>query len=393
MSINAPPKAQLVWAKGVDMAGSMRQRGENSWLLTAYVGWDATAKKRRYVTMTVHGGKRQAEKALADFVSEVNKQQHAAAAVESGTLTVKQVLDQWLEARRQVLSPSTVDRYQVAIKHVESAAIGKLTVAKLRPHHVEDLYSDLLAKGQSGSSIRKVHWAMRQSLAWAYRRGYTVLIATDGIELPPLGEHKVSPPASSDVRTLVEHALASDPDWGTAIAFVAWTGCRRGEVCGLRWKHVDLDAKSALIAQSVVSVPGGVQVKGTKTGEVRRIALGTKTVALLRAHRERSEGRAAACETTLSPDSYIFSPSADGGSPYNPHTMTRVFIEMCVAAKVPHMRLHDLRHHSATALLKAGSSVGEVMDRHGWKTVEMVNRYRHLLEATDTRAAEALENL
>ncbi len=375
------------------MSGSMRQRGESSWLLTAYVGWDATAKKRRYMTKTVHGGKRQAEKALADFVSEVNKQQHAAAAVESGALSVKEVLDRWLEARRKVLSASTVDRYQVAIKHVEFASIGKLPVAKLRPHHIEDLYTDLLAKGQSGSSIRKVHWAMRQSLAWAHRRGYTVLIATDGIELPPLGERKISPPDSRDVRTLVEHALASDPEWGTAIAFVAWTGCRRGEVCGLRWKDVDLDRKSVLIAQSVVSVPGGVEVKGTKTGEVRRIALGTKTVAILRAHQERCEERATACKTTLSPDAYVFSPSADSGNPYNPHTMTRVFIEMCDTAKVPHMRLHDLRHHSATALLKSGSSVGEVMDRHGWQTVEMVNRYRHLLEAQDARAAEALENM
>jgi hypothetical protein len=43
--------------------------------------------------------------------------------------------------------------------------------------------------------------------------------------------------------------------------------------------------------------------------------------------------------------------------------------------------------------MKSGSSVGEVMDRHGWKTVEMVNRYRHLLEAQDARAAEALENM
>lgn len=375
------------------MAGSMRRRGESSWLLTTYVGWDPISKKRRYVTRTVHGTKRQAEKSLADFVSEMNKQQRAAAAVESASLSVKAVLDQWLQARRQVLSPSTVDRYQVAIKHVASSLVGNLPVAKLRPHHIEDLYTDLLTKGQSGSSIRKVHWAMRQALAWAHRRGYCIIIATDGIELPPLGERKVSPPASRDVRTLVEHALASDPDWGTAIAFVAWTGCRRGEVCGLRWMDVDFDGKSALIAQSVVSVPGGVQIKGTKTGEMRRIALGTKTVAILRAHQVRCETRAAACEATLAPDAYVFSPSADCGSPYNPHTMTRVFVEMCHAAKVPDMRLHDLRHHSATALLKMGASVGEVMDRHGWKTVEMVNRYRHLLEARDARAAEALENV
>ena len=54
------------------------------------------------------------------------------------------------------------------------------------------------------------------------------------------------------------------------------------------------------------------------------------------------------------------------------------------------MRLHDLRHHSATALLKNGVNVGEVMDRHGWKTLEMVSRYRHLMEAKDRNAAEAL---
>ena len=54
------------------------------------------------------------------------------------------------------------------------------------------------------------------------------------------------------------------------------------------------------------------------------------------------------------------------------------------------MRLHDLRHHSATALPKNGVSVGEVMDRHGWKTLEMVSRYRHFMEAKDRTAAEAL---
>jgi site-specific recombinase XerD len=56
------------------------------------------------------------------------------------------------------------------------------------------------------------------------------------------------------------------------------------------------------------------------------------------------------------------------------------------------MRLHELRHHSATTLLKSGASVGEVMDRHGRQTVEMVNRYRHLLAAQDSAAAKALEN-
>jgi integrase len=89
---------------------------------------------------------------------------------------------------------------------------------------------------------------------------------------------------------------------------------------------------------------------------------------------------------------YVFSPDVAGRRPYNPFTITRNFVSACRAAGVSPIRLHDLRHHSATTLLKQGVSVGEVMDRHGWRTVEMVNRYRHLLEAKDAKAAEALEN-
>ena len=102
----------------------------------------------------------------------------------------------WLDAKSVRLSPVTVDRYKVAINHIEPA-IGSMRVARLRPHHIEDLYDALLSKGQSGASIRKVHWALRQSLAWAHRRGYTAIVATDGIELPALGERKIQPSAET----------------------------------------------------------------------------------------------------------------------------------------------------------------------------------------------------
>jgi integrase len=113
---------------------------------------------------------------------------------------------------------------------------------------------------------------------------------------------------------------------------------------------------------------------------------------LLRLHKKRCDEWAAACDATLDATAYVFSPDAAGRRPYNPHTITRVFVDACAAAGVPAMRLHDLRYHSTTTLLKQGAAVGEVMDRHGWRTVEMVNRYRHLLEAKDIEAAKSLEN-
>jgi integrase len=162
---------------------------------------------------------------------------------------------------------------------------------------------------------------MRQSLAWAHKRGYTAIVATDGVDLPPLDERKVDPPSSADVRKVLEHLLTNDPEWGTLIAFVAWTGCRRGEVCGLHWEDIDLDAGNLLIRRAVSAVPGGWLEKGTKTGDVRRIAIGPRTVVFLRDHRERCVERATACGAELRASAYVFSPDAAGLRPFNPHTM------------------------------------------------------------------------
>jgi integrase len=375
-------------AQGAAMPGHMQQRGPSTWRLHAFVGKDGNGRKR-YTSKTFHGTKKEAAIALAAFVTEVSKEKSVSSPAES--ITVLQTLSKWLDSRRVRLSPATTDRYRVAIKHVEPV-IGSMRVARLRPHHIEDLYRALVAEGQSGSSIRKVHWALRQSLAWAHRRGYVSIIATDGIELPPLGARKMEPPSSDDVRTVIEYLLATDPDWGTLVAVIAWTGCRRGEVAGLRWEDVDFKQSNLLIRRSVAAVPGGSQVKGTKTGDMRCIAIGPKTIKLLKGHRKRSDLRAKNCGAKVESSSYIFSPDLAGKRPYNPYTITRTFVGACAEAGVPRMRLHDLRHHSATTLLKSGASVGEIMDRPGWRTVEMVNRYRHLLEAQDPAAAKALEN-
>lgn len=368
------------------MAGHLQARGDGAWRLHAYIGRDSAGRKR-YASRTFRGTRRQAERALAAFVTEVERDRTADSAAE--VLTVSQVLSRWLASRAPALSPVTVERYRIAFKQVEPA-LGTMQVRRLRPHHVEDLYAAMLAKGQSGASIRKVHWALRQSLAWAHRRGFVAIVATDGVELPPLNERKIEPPTSSDIRAVLSHLAQSDPDWAVLFSLVAWTGCRRGEVCGLHWEDVDLEHGSVVIRRAVVTVPGGTLERGTKTGEFRRIAIGTTD--LLLEHLDRCAGRATACGVEVGRSAYVFSPDPASRRPYNPVSISRAWATACKAAGVPAMRVHDLRHHSATTLLKSGSTIGEVMDRHGWTTVQMINRYRHLLEAQDLQAAVTLEN-
>ena len=370
------------------MSGHMRKRGANSWQLIVFNGFDSSGR-RQYSRKTVRGTKKEAERALASFVVEAGPRTPD---VVADGWTLIQVLDQWLEQRSTQLAPGTVDRYRVALLRVRPV-IGKMPVARLQTHHLEDFYAKLHREGLSGASIRKIHWAMRQSLAWAKRRGYVVHLATEGVQLPPLGSTAIVPPSSESVGVLLEHALRTDPEFGTALALIAWTGCRRGEACGLRWPDVDLERQELIFERSVVAIPGGKLEKSTKTGESRRIALGPATVALLVAQRERRTKLAEFGGGAIDRDGFVFSPDASMSAPWHPQTISHRFVTLCRQAGVPKMRLHDLRHHSATALLKSGVSVGEVMDRHGWKTLQMVSRYRHLMEAKDRSAAEALERM
>ena len=119
------------------MPGHIQQRGPSSWRLHAFVGKDTNGRKR-YASKTFHGTKKEAGIALAAFVTEVAKDRNASSVAES--ITVSQTLDKWLDSRRAQLSLATTDRYRVAIKHIEPV-LGSMRVARLRPHHIEDLYS------------------------------------------------------------------------------------------------------------------------------------------------------------------------------------------------------------------------------------------------------------
>lgn len=115
-----------------------------------------------------------------------------------------------------------------------------------------------------------------------------------------------------------------------------------------------------MIVRGIVIGEAGAVEKDTKTHQVRRLSLDSRTLANLRSHRQRGEGPCTDVCTNLDPDSYIFSGAADGAVPWHPNSISRAFRNLADAARATTVRLPDLRHYVATELLSNGVDVRTV---------------------------------
>ena len=243
----------------------------------------------------------------------------------------------------------------------------------------------------SAGSIRVIHAILGGAFTRAVRWGWVAVSVIEQTEPPSTPRPNPEPPTAAEAATLVTSAWAADPDWGTLVLFAMTTGARRGEVSGLRWPQLDLDAGVVVFKGSVGQIAGDRWEKDTKTHQHRRVTLDTEMVEVLREHRARAEQRAALADTKLARSGYVFSPAVDSSTMTNPDTITQRYGRL---ARREHIdtHLHCLRHYSATELIAAGVDVRTVAGRlgHAGGGSTTLRTYTAFVAEADQRAAAAL---
>jgi integrase len=249
----------------------------------------------------------------------------------------------------------------------------------------------LKKQGKSPKTIRNLHATVSSALHQAERWGWVARNAAEHAKPPRDSQRRLQTPSVDVVKSIVLAAEARDPHLAPLLMLAALTGMRRGELCALRWSDVRLEAGELHVSRSIVVVPGGLAEKSTKTDRDRQVALDSVGVAVLRLHRAQGEGLAAIVKCNIGPTSFVFSPEPDGTVPYRPDTVTSFFIRVRDSLGLVGVRLHDLRHFTATQLIGAGVDVRTVAGRLGHSDPSLTLRtYAHVLEDRDRAAASVM---
>ena len=296
-------------------------------------------------------------------------------------------LAQWLDtyAASQV-RPNTLESYGQRAKHL-IAGLGHIPLSGLRPEHLQRYYASK-SNSLSGGTLIKHHNLIREALSHAVKWGLLTRNIAEAVDAPRPSRREMQALTSEQVHYLLDSCR--DTPWHPMIHTLIWTGLRRSELLGLRWKDVDFDLASLHVVQVLHRLNNGKYIyQEPKTAKGRRaVALSPTSCVLLRAHGERQERDAGLLAKPLTGDSLVF--GHVDGTPRAPATLTHAFSKLAKRIGLFGVRLHDLRHTHASLLLQQGVHPKIVSERLGHANIQItLDTYSHLLPGMQEAAVDA----
>jgi integrase len=309
--------------------------------------------------------------------------------IDRNRITVAAYLDEWLNAHAIEIKPRTLADYRACIRLYAVPRIGHLPIQAVRPSTITKLYRDLLASGGGDgrplavATVTHLHAVLRK----AFRDAVIVdeLIGSNPVERAK--RPRTQAPEPGTVWTIAQlRAFLAVARQHRLFAFfhvAAYTGARRGELLNLRWKKITITGSTAVI--------GGERVSGTtKSGRTRVVSIHDETVAVMRQRKadQAAEQLKAGDSWRGTKDGYVF--TTGWGEPIYPDTVTSLMTKLIRAnQRLPHARLHDLRHLHATTLLLSGVPVHVVAARLGHADPAITLRvYAHVIRSAEAAAAD-----
>ena len=365
------------------MRGSITKRSKSSYAIVLNLWSDPTTGKRKQQWVSVKGTKKDAEKRLAELLYQLDN----GTFMKPGKTTLAEYLERWLKDYAWPnLAPRTAEGYEHIMRRHLIPALGSMTLAHVKPEHLQRYYSEKLTGNLSAQTVRHHHTALHKALQTAVEWGLLNRNVADAVSPPRVQRPEMQTWSEEDIARFIE--AAKDSSYYALFYTALFTGMRRSELLALRWQDVDLMLSQVCVSRSMHVLKGGrVIFRSSKTAKGRRtVALPPSAILLLKEHHEKQNLERAMLGIPLTNDDLVFS-QFDGKS-LLPNTVTHAWIKLVRRAGLKPIRLHDTRHSHASLMLKQGVHPKIVQERLGHASIQItLDTYSHVAPGLQQAAA------
>ena len=239
----------------------------------------------------------------------------------------------------------------------------------------------------------------------AYHRLISIILAQAEKEMliPYNAAAKATPPKATKkapnyfqpetVSDILEALEAEPLKWRLITHLMIVTGCRRGEIMGLKWDKVDFKNRRITIDRALIVSPSkGVYESTTKTDDTRYLTLPAETINLLKQHKHDQLVLQIANGDRWIHTGFVF--TQHNGNHMNPDSITAWLSDFSKRHNLPHINPHAFRHTVASVLLGNGTDIVTVAAQLGHASASTTeNFYAHIIEENKAKASECIADV
>ena len=369
---------------------SVYKRGDGLWQVLVDVDRGADGKRRRRALGT-YPTRKKAEVAERDALSTRDRGVDLA----PGTVTLAGLLDRYVQDRSALgRGEKTVEEYRRLVDLYVRPNVGALTLARLRPAHIAEWLTTIIARGGrngdpiSAKTARHAYALVNAGLRWGVRMELVGRNVRDAMTAPTPGRTEARALASDELRRLTE--AANGTRWANFLEIALGMGMRRGELLALTWDAINFETGHVEVRASIAQTSKGVSLKSTKSGRVRVIPLTKSAMASLRHQRVLQAQDRLRAGSAYGASDAVF--TNEVGERLTPKAATNGFARLAKRAGLSVTSLHSTRHTAGTLMIASGVGVVETAKVLGHTDGTTTLRiYAHAVEGGDRIAVDVLE--
>ena len=365
--------------------GTTPYRRKNGLWCAQYTVHTARGRKRR----TLYGKTRQE---VATKLARALSDRESGLTFDADNRALNDYLDQWLsDSVRGTVRQRTWERYEQIVRVHIKPSLGRIKLKALTRAHVRALYRAKLDAGLASRTVQYIHTTLHKALKDAVADGLIPRNVTEAVKAPRAKKKEVNALSPDQARAFLESARGDRFEALYVLAVTA--GLRVGELLGLKWDDVDLDAGTLSVRRTLSEARSGKIFEPPKNGKGRNIRLTSQAVEALKAHRKRQHEERLSLGA-LWQDSGLIFPAQTGTSMNAKNLTDRSFKQLLDRAGLARtVRLHDLRHTCATLLLGKAVHPKIVQELLGHATIAItLDTYSHVLPNMQGEAVSAMES-